>query len=253
MLTVAEVYAYINHCAPFDTQLDFDNAGLLTGTMAQEVTGIHVALDCTEGVLTEALERGANLIITHHPLMFHARKRLTEEDAEGRLLCRLIRERVALIAAHTNLDRAVGGINDVLAEVCGLCDPIGSDFLRVGTLQAPLTAGALRDVLAERLHTVIRLMGPEEQLIRRLGVSSGAGGDSWEEAHALGAEAFLSGEIKHHEALGCVAAGMVALEAGHYATEAPGIFALADALQTYLNALQCNVCVSKSLIPGYLG
>ena len=84
-------------------------------------------------------------------------------------------------------------------------------------------------------------------------VSSGAGGDGWVDAKALGAEAFLSGEIKHHEALGCVAAGMVALEAGHYATEAPGIFALADALQTHLNAVQCNVCVSKSLIPGYLG
>ena len=126
-------------------------------------------------------------------------------------------------------------------------------FMEYHAIEEAEAFGRMRDVLAERLHTVIRLMGPEEQLICRLGVSSGAGGDSWEEAHALGAEAFLSGEIKHHEALGCVAAGMVALEAGHYATEAPGIFALADALQTYLNALQCNVCVSKSLIPGYLG
>ena len=87
MLTVADVYAYVNGRAPFDTQMDFDNAGLLTGAMDQPVTGIHVALDCTEGVIQEAERLGANLIVTHHPLMFHARKCMTEEDAEGRLLC----------------------------------------------------------------------------------------------------------------------------------------------------------------------
>ena len=86
MLTVADVYAYVNGRAPFDTQMDFDNAGLLTGAMDQPVTGIHVALDCTEGVIQEAERLGANLIVTHHPLMFHARKCMTEEDAEGRLL-----------------------------------------------------------------------------------------------------------------------------------------------------------------------
>lgn len=253
MLTVADVYQYIDSLAPFETQLDFDNAGLLTGRMTQEVTGIHVALDCTAGVIQEAEEHGANLIVTHHPLMFHARKRITEEDEEGQLLCRLIRGKIALIAAHTNLDQAPGGINDVLADCSGLHHISGEMFLRVGELDAPLTAAELRDQIAARLHTVVRLMGPENQVIRRMGVSSGAGGDGWVGAKALGAEAFLSGEIKHHEALGCVAAGMVALEAGHYATEAPGIFALADALQTHLNAVQCNVCVSKSLIPGYLG
>ena len=100
MLTVADVYAYVNGRAPFDTQMDFDNAGLLTGAMDQPVTGIHVALDCTEGVIQEAERLGANLIVTHHPLMFHARKRMTEEDVEGRLLCRLIRGHMALLAAH---------------------------------------------------------------------------------------------------------------------------------------------------------
>ena len=253
MLTVADVYAYVNRRAPFDTQMDFDNAGLLTGTMDQPVTGIHAALDCTEGVIAEAEARGANLILTHHPLLFHARKRMTEEDAEGRLLCRLIRGRMALLAAHTNLDRAAGGINDVLAEVCGLRDPAGEDFLRVGDLPASMQAQELQVYLAARLQTAVRLMGQPQRVVRRLGVSSGAGGDGWPLAKALGADAFLSGEIRHHEALECVANGVTALEGGHFATEAPGIFALADALQTHLDAIQCNVCVSKSLLPGYQG
>lgn len=253
MLTVADVYAYVNGRAPFDTQMDFDNAGLLTGAMEQPVTGIHVALDCTEGVIQEAEHLGANLIVTHHPLMFHARKRMTEEDAEGRLLCRLIRGHMALLAAHTNLDRAAGGINDVLAEVCGLRDTVGEEFLRVGDLPAPMEARELQAYLSDRLGTVVRLMGRAGQQVSRLGVSSGAGGDGWPLAKALGADAFLSGEIRHHEGLDCVANGLVALEGGHFATEAPGIFALANALQTHLNAIQCNVCVSKSLIPGYQG
>lgn len=253
MLTVADVFAYVNERAPFDTQLDFDNAGLLTGAMEQPVTGILAALDCTEGVVQEAESRGANLILTHHPLMFHARKRLTEEDTEGRILCRLIRGRMALLSAHTNLDRAEGGVNDALAAACGLRHVSGEDFLRVGELPAPMSAQELQAYLSRQLHTTVRLMGHEAQTVRRLGVYSGAGGDGWSQAKAMGAEAFLSGEIKHHEALDCVANGLVALEGGHYATEVPGIFALADALQTHLNALQCNVCVSKSLLPGYQG
>ena len=175
MLTVADVYAYVNGRAPFDTQMDFDNAGLLTGAMDQPVTGIHVALDCTEGVIQEAEHLGANLIVTHHPLMFHARKRMTEEDAEGRLLCRLIRGHMALLAAHTNLDRAAGGINDVLAEVCGLRDTVGEEFLRVGDLPAPMEARELQAYLSDRLGTVVRLMGRAGQQVSRLGVSSGAG------------------------------------------------------------------------------
>ena len=151
MLTVADVYQYIDSLAPFETQLDFDNAGLLTGRMTQEVTGIHVALDCTAGVIQEAEKLGANLIVTHHPLMFHARKRITEEDDEGQLLCRLIRGKIALIAAHTNLDQAPGGINNVLANCCGLQRVSGEMFLRVGELDAPLTAAELRDQIAARL------------------------------------------------------------------------------------------------------
>ena len=138
MLTVADVYQYIDSLAPFETQLDFDNAGLLTGRMTQKVTGIHVALDCTAGVIQEAEKLGASLIVTHHPLMFHARKRITEEDDEGQLLCRLIRGKIALIAAHTNLDQAPGGINNVLADCCGLQRVSGEMFLRVGELDAPL-------------------------------------------------------------------------------------------------------------------
>lgn len=251
MLTVQMVYDFIHERAPFDQQEPYDNAGLLVGAPRWEVQGIHVALDVTDAVITEAIDRGANLIITHHPLMFSARKRLVETDYEAQLLCRMIRHRIALIAAHTNLDRAPGGINDVLASVCGLRDVTGEGFVRVGTLAEPTTARQLADELSHRLHTVVRLMGAEDAPVTHLGMCSGSGGEEWSAAAQLGANAFLTGECKHHIALEAAASGVVMLEAGHFATELPGIFALANALQIHLNAVQYGVCVSKSEAPAY--
>ena len=251
MPTVQDIYHMIDAIAPFDTQDSFDNAGLLVGHPDWEAQGIHVAMDVTTSVLEEAIAGGANLIVTHHPMMFSARKRLVETDSEAALLCRMIRHNIALIAAHTNLDRAPGGINDVLAERVGLAEITGEGYLRIGSLPAPMTAEAFAAHAGAALGTVIRLMGRPEQEIRRVAVSSGAGSDGWEEARDLHADAFLTGEAKHHHALAAVEAGMVMLEGGHHATEEPGIFALADALQNRLNALQYKIHVSKSAARPY--
>lgn len=251
MLTVQNVFDFINERAPFDTQEAFDNAGLLVGHPGWEVKGIHLAMDVTSKVIDEAIANGANLIVTHHPMMFGGRKRLVETDSEARLLCRLIRNEIALIAAHTNLDRAPGGINDVLAVCCGLVDITGEDFIRVGTLPQPMTAAALTAHLTKALNTTVRLMGDGDALITKVGMCSGAGSDYWKEAAAMGSQAFLTGESKHHHALEAAENGVVILEAGHFATEAPGIFALADALQIWPDAVQYGVCVSKSQAPAY--
>lgn len=254
-MKVQEIVDFIHTRAPFDTQEPYDNAGLLTGDPSWEVKGIHVALDATEGVLDEMVQTGANVLLTHHPLMFSARKRMTECDVEGRLLCRMIRQRVALISVHTNLDRAPGGMNDVLAAVLGLTQVTGEDFVRVGELPQPMTAKELAAHVAKALHTTVRSMGqmPESQLIDRVAVCSGAGSDMWAEAHQMGAQAFVTGEMKHHHALELCASGMVALECGHFATEEPGIFALADALQKHLNDVQYKGYVTKSTQGGYAG
>lgn len=246
MLTVQNVYDFINQRAPFEMQESFDNAGLLVGHPDWEVKAIHVAMDVTGKVIDEAVTHGANLIVTHHPMMFSARRRLVETDSEAKLLCRLIRHNIALIAAHTNLDRASGGINDVLAARCGLKEVTGEAFVRVGTLPAPMTARQLADDLSARLNTVVRLMGDDAAVITNLGMCSGAGSDYWQEAAQMGAQAFLTGEAKHHHALEAAENGVVILEAGHFATEVPGIFALADALQIWSDAVQYDVCVSKS-------
>ncbi len=251
MLTVQRVLDFINERAPFETQLAFDNSGLLVGDPQQEVTGIHFALDLTSKVIDEAIAHGANLIVTHHPVMFSAIKRLVETNYEARLLCRLIRANISLIAAHTNLDQAVGGCNDVLAKTIGLTDIVGEGFVRVGTLPSSLTAGELAASIGEALGDVVRVMGDPSAVISKVGMCSGAGADEWPAAVAMGAQAFLTGEVKHHIALEATDAGMVMLEAGHHATEEPGIFALANALQNSELGVQCNVRVSTSHAKAY--
>lgn len=251
MLTVQQVLDFINERAPFETQVAYDNSGLLVGDPAAEVRGIHVALDVTNLVIDEAIENGANLIVTHHPMMFSPIKRLVETDYEARLLCRLIRSGISLIAAHTNLDQAPGGINDVLAEAIGLTNVTGEGFLRVGTLPKPMPAAALAASISLRLGDVVRVMGDGTRIVTSVGMCSGSGSDEWQAAAAMGAEAFLTGEVKHHHALAAADSGVVLLEAGHHATEAPGIFALGNALQNWPDIVQCNVRVSMSGAPAY--
>ncbi len=251
MLTVQQVLDFINERAPFETQLPNDNSGLLVGDPNREVTGVHFALDVTPKVIDEAVQNGANLIVTHHPMMFNPIKRLVETDHQARLLCRLIRESISLISAHTNLDQAVGGCNDVLAERIGLTDIVGEGFVRVGTLPAPMTAGELAASVSRALGDVVRVMGDASAMVKKVGLCSGSGADEWPAAANMGAQAFLTGEAKHHIALEAAGAGVVILEAGHHATEEPGIFALADALQKSSLAVQYRVCVSTSSAKAY--
>jgi GTP cyclohydrolase I len=251
MLTVQDVYDFINEVAPFATQEDYDNSGLLVGHPVQEVHHIHFALDCTMAVAQEAENLDADLIVTHHPLMFSARKNLREDDGEGAILCRMIRNHQSLIAAHTCLDRAPGGMNDVLANAVGLTDVTGEDFLRVGNLPRTMTVTECAAWLSEHLHTVVRPMGNGNKTVHRMGLCSGAGSELWQDAWQNGADAFLSGEIHHHHALAACQHGVTCFECGHAATETIGIFALADALQKHADAVQWNVRVTKSLLDVY--
>ena len=251
MLTVQQVYDFINERAPFETQVTYDNSGLLVGHPDSEVTGIHFALDVTNKVIDEAIANGANLIVTHHPMMFSPIKRLVETDFQARLLCRLIREGISLISAHTNLDQAAGGINDVLAQCIGLTDIQGEGFIRVGTLPSPVTAGELAASISAALGDVVRVMGDASAKVEKVGMCSGSGADEWPAAAAMGAQAFLTGEAKHHIALEAADSGVVLLEAGHHATEEPGIFALAKSLQMSELSVQYNVRVSLSSAKAY--
>ena len=136
-MTVQDVLWALDQAFPFALAEEWDNVGLLLGDARREVSGCVVALDATEEALDFARARGANLLVTHHPVLFRARKRLVEDDVEARFLCRAIREGVSLIAAHTNFDNAPGGMNDCLATALGLNNVLPLEGgLRVGKAEA---------------------------------------------------------------------------------------------------------------------
>jgi len=250
-MNVQTLYEMIDQIAPFSIQAENDNSGFLVGSAFQEVTGVLFALDVCEPVIDEALAFGAQLIVTHHPLMFSPLRSLTESNYESRLIRRLTRENISLIAAHTNLDQAPGGVNDTLAERCGLTDVKGQAFFRFGMLPEPCAAGEYADKLKNDLHTEVRMMGPCNRLIRKVGLCSGGGSDEWYRAAETGCDAFISGEIKHHWGLALADSGIVGLECGHFATEEPGIRVLAATLQKLLNQVECNMRIYVSGLSAY--
>ena len=147
MATVKDVYAAVDQIAPFAAQMDFDNAGFLVGRGEQQVTRLLVSLDITEEVVWEAVERGVELIVSHHPIIFHPARSITDETSVGRIVLALAERGIAAICAHTNLDASVGGVNDALADALGLTEctvlePSGTD--RAGAVIGIGRTGVLR-------------------------------------------------------------------------------------------------------------
>lgn len=250
-MIVADVFRLIDSVAPFSSQEGWDNSGLIVGSLSAPVSGILFALDATEPVIREACRVGASLIVTHHPLMISPRRSITDDNAEGRLIGSLIRNGISLIAAHTNLDRAPGGINDTLAHLCGISVFSGDGFFRSGLLPDPVQVSDYSSFLAGSLSASVRVMGPSDRFIQKIGLSSGGGGDAWQEAALTGCDAFVTGEMKHHLALSAADAGLVVLECGHFATEEPGIRAFAETLQKEINRIKYNIGFYVSEIPAY--
>ena len=251
--TVRQIFDIINEIAPFELAEDYDNVGLLAGHPGWPVTNVLAALDLTKEVVQEAAQNGAQLILTHHPIFFRGRKNIREDDTEGEAVCALIRSRMALIAAHTNFDNASPGVNDALAK--GLClrdVETGPHGLRVGFLESACSAQAFAGYVEQRLNTRARLYTAADKPIRRVAVLGGAGGCFFGEALELGADAFVTGEVKHHEAMAACGQGLCLVEAGHYETEQIAIKLLAGRLQARCDALEYNITVIESALTPYM-
>lgn len=245
-VSVKDIYNAIDAFAPFELAEAWDNVGILAGSADQMVSGILCALDLNPMVIDEAIRKGCSLIVTHHPILFGGRKNLREDDAEGRMLAKLIRAGIALIAAHTNFDNAVPGVNDALAEKLKLTDVQAlENGMRIGNT-AVNTLGAFRDHAGSVLGAPVRCYGEDERIIRRVAVLGGAGEDFCAQAIAAGADVYLTGEAAHHKAWNAYLSGLCVLEAGHAATELPAIELLRSGLQKAADGVQWNVRIFES-------
>lgn len=220
--------------APRETALGFDNVGLLVGTRRSEIKKALVALDCTVDVVNEAASIGADLIVTHHPLMFGGIKRILPDDPQSAAVYALIRNDIALFSAHTNLDAAEGGVNTTLCNILGLKNPVTvppENIMRIGTLENTVELDEFAGFVEEKLQTCVHISG-KNRIIKRVAVMGGAGGSDYALAAKYGADAYLTGECKHSQAVEASVLGLAVITAGHHQTEA----VVLKPLITYLRA-----------------
>lgn len=224
MSTVTHIYDAIDRLAPFWLTMDFDNTGILVGDRNREVSCALLALDCTPAVVEQAKQLGAQLIVTHHPVIFHPLKRVNEDA----VVYLLIRSDIAVISAHTNLDIAQGGVNDALASAIGLRDCRGLELLneqtgawlgRIGTLPEPLSPEAFAAHIKACLNAASVKFSAAPRVIHTVALCSGSGADCLDAAISAGADALLTSEVKQHEYLAAAAAGISIFDAGHFDTE----------------------------------
>lgn len=230
----------MNELAPRETALSFDNVGLLVGTEREEIKRVLVALDCTLAVANEAAHLNADLVLTHHPLIFGGLKRILPDDPMGAAVFKLIRNNIALFSAHTNLDAAEGGVNTALCELLGISNasPIGAEgIMRIGELKMPLMLDDFVRFAEEKLHSKLHISG-ENRPIKRVAVMGGSGGGDYVLAHENGADAYLTGECKHNQAIEAGVLGLPIITAGHFETENPVLKPLIEYLQNRTNGVE---------------
>ena len=215
-MTVKEIYEYLDSIAPFNTAEEWDNCGLTVGSFNKDVKKIYIALDVTNDVLEDAISFGADLVITHHPMIFNPISQITDDG----IVYKAVKSGMSFIASHTCLDKAEGGVNTCLANKVGIKNikTAGNDaFLKYGEIE-PCTAEEFAKKIKSALGGMISFTD-SGKTIKTVALCSGGGGDLVAEAKNIGADAFLTGEAKHHEYLYSKDFGISMFVAGHFETE----------------------------------
>ena len=216
MVKAKEIYDLIDSFAPFETQMSFDNAGLIIGDENAVSDTVIVTLDVTAEVIQEAIEHNANIIVSHHPVIFYPTKSLASDSVP--FLC--ARHNMTVISAHTNLDFSKGGVNDSLAELSGVIteEYSADNSTIIGHLEKPVPCRDFAKSLKYNLN-ISGLRYTDTGMIQKIAVSCGAGGENISVAKKYGADAFITGEIKHHQIIYANDHNIAVFDLGHFNSE----------------------------------
>ena len=230
MATVADILQFVETLAPRSLKMDWDNVGLNCGSRNAPVTKIMLALDPFEHVCKEAADWGADLLVTHHPLIFRPIPMVTDDAAITRGMMELIRNNISHICAHTNLDCAEGGVNDVLATVLGLEDvePLGAygGMMRCGYVPEQSLETFLGFV-KETLHCDGLRYCDSGKPVHKVAVGGGSCSDGLYDTILAGCDTFVTSDVKYNGFWDAKEQGLNLIDAGHFHTENPVIAVLA--------------------------
>lgn len=217
---------------PRSCAMDWDNVGLLVGRRKEEVHRIYVAVDATDEAIEAAIEVQADMLVTHHPMIFSGMKQITEDDFIGRRVLRLIQNDIAYYAMHTNYD--VMGMAELSGKVLGLKDAEVLDVTctvsplngsqqgigRVADLEDPIRLRECCELVKAKYElNAVKVFGDPDAKIRRVAISPGAGKSMISAALAMQADVLISGDIDHHTGIDAVAQGLMIIDGGHYGIE----------------------------------
>ena len=248
MTSLQQIINFLRRFAPVELAEEWDNVGLLVGVKAGNVSRIMTCLTLTPDVAREAIEKQADLVVSHHPVMFRPIQRLTDESVEGTMLWEVIRHGIAVYSPHTGYDSAAEGINQQLATLLQLQEvaplrplPSAEDTPaeprtafgagRYGRLPQPVTLGEFLQTVKQQLRIEnLQYVGSLDARIEQVGIACGAAAEFLTDAHRLGCQLLLTGEARFHDCLHARGLGMAMVLPGHYASERPAMEVLAGIL-----------------------
>lgn len=255
MAKCIDIANYIEALAPCNLACEWDNVGLLVGDMNKEIKKVLIAMDNDEYITAEAIELGADMIISHHPIMFAPIKRMTESDPQQRMIRRMCESGICHYATHTNMDCAVGGLNDYLAKKLGLADAFviednsnGAGFGRMAELKEEKTLADMIKICEDNLNLdSVKYVGELNRKICRVAVNSGSGSDILGECISRGIDLLITGDLKYTPAREAYENGIAVIDAGHYGTE----IIFTELMKNYLESKFEDVkfIVSKANVP----
>ena len=220
-----DIIKVIEDFAPLSIQESWDNSGLCIGSPEDEVSSILIGLDCTEALVDEAVSCGADMIITHHPLIFSGLKKISPDDQTGAAVIKAVRAGICIYATHTSADKVIAGVSGAMAAKLGLTDVEileedgeGTGLGVVGNLPAPISAEEAIMLVKDRFSlNMMRSSAPVSVPVARIAMCGGSGGSLIKAARKSGAQLYISGDISYHNFF--TPEGFMIMDIGHYESE----------------------------------
>jgi dinuclear metal center YbgI/SA1388 family protein len=222
MAKIGDVLRIVDRLIPKALAREWDNPGLQVGSLEWPAKGVLLSLDPDLSMLEKAREVGANITITHHPLILDPLRRIDLDTPTGRVVEKAVREGVTVYSCHTNLDIMEGGVNDTLAERLGLLNKVSlADIGRIGDLPEEETLDAVSVRIKSGFSILnLTMVGDPGMKVRRVAVCGGSGGSLIRDASENGADLLVTGDVKYHAAREAEAYGLSIVDMGHFASEA---------------------------------
>jgi dinuclear metal center YbgI/SA1388 family protein len=253
-----DILDILEDMAPASLAEDWDNPGLQVGDFSGEIKKILFSLNPTLAAVKAASQKKAQLLLTHHPLIFRPISHLSQASYPGKVIFEAYRQRISVVSAHTNLDVAPGGINDMLAHLFHLQDvnvlekgpgshaDDGVGLGRIGLLPGPVSLAAMiKTVKAVLGIKTVKVMGRKQDLVKTVAVVGGSGGNMVSVAAARGADLLITGDVGHHEALAADDLGLSVIDGGHFHTEKAALWLFAEHFRNRTEELGWHVRIDR--------